>query len=159
MQRELSQKLHPDYIKASKVSSVISHVVTLLLVSGWLGFALWKDWTLIPVWIAYGVVLLSFIAFTWIVPIYEYRSFTFDVFEEELEIYSGIIFHSNKLVPMVRVQHVEVGSGPIMRKYELSSVTIVTAATKHEIKGLHKEDAEALKQRIGELAKVDEQHD
>ncbi|MFC6333881.1 PH domain-containing protein [Paenibacillus septentrionalis] len=159
MQRELARKLHPDYVKASKVSSVISHAVILLLVLGWLAFALWKDWTLVPVWIAGGVVLLSFVVYTWIVPVYEYRSFSFEVFEEEIEIKSGIIFHSNILVPMVRVQHIEVGSGPVMRKYKLASVTIVTAATKHEIKGLDKDEAEALKQHIGELAKVDEQHD
>jgi len=159
MQRELARKLHPDYVKASKVSSVISHAVILLLVLGWLAFALWKDWTLVPVWIAGGVVLLSFVVYTWIVPVYEYRSFSFEVFEEEIEIKSGIIFHSNILVPMVRVQHIEVGSGPVMRKYKLASVTIVTAATKHEIKGLVKDEAESLKQHIGELAKVDEQHD
>lgn len=159
MQRELTQKLHPDYVKASRLSSILFHIVTLLLVSGWLVFALWKDWTLVPVWIAYGILLVSFVLFTWIVPIYEFRSFSFEVFEEEIEIQSGIIFRSNILIPMVRVQHVEVGSGPIMRKYKLASVNIVTAATKHEIKGVHQQAAEELKQHIGELAKVDEQHD
>jgi len=159
MQRELAHRLHQDYIKASKLSNVIFHVVLLLLIGGWFAFAIWKDWTLIPVWITGGIVLLSFIVFTWIYPNYEYRSFSFEVFEEEIEIQSGIIFRSNILIPMVRVQHVEVGSGPIMRKYKLASITVVTAATKHEIKGIHQEEAEALKLRIGELAKVDEQHD
>lgn len=159
MQRELAEKLHRDYVKASKLSSIIFHVVVLVLISGWLALALWKDWTLVPVWIAYGVLLLSCVVFTWVVPIYEYRSFSFEVFEEEIEIQSGIVFRSNILIPMVRVQHVEVGSGPIMRKYKLASVNVVTAATKHEIKGVHQAAAEALKQRIGQLAKVDEQHE
>lgn len=159
MQRDLTQRLHQDYIKASKLSNLILHIILLLLVGGWLAFAIWKGWTLIPVWITAGVLLLSFIVFNWIYPKYEYRSFSFEVFEEEIEIQSGIIFRSNILIPMVRVQHVEVGSGPIMRKYKLASITIVTAATKHEIKGVHQDEAEALKLRIGELAKVDEQHE
>lgn len=159
MQRMLSQSLHQDYVKAAKLSSYVFHIVVLLLISGWLAFAIWKEWTLIPIWISYGVAIISLVVFTWIYPHYEYRSFSFEVFEEEIEIQSGIIFRSNILVPMVRVQHVEVGSGPIMRKYELASVKVVTAATKHEIKGVHQSDAEALKLHIGELAKLEEQHD
>jgi hypothetical protein len=58
---------------------------------------------------------------------------------------------------MVRVQHVELESGPLMRKYDLASVSIVTAATTHRISGLKQPEAQQLKRRIGILAKVDDQ--
>ena len=159
MNRELTQKLHKDYIKASKLTSYITHGIFLLLIITSLIVIFINDWTIIPINIAVAVWIISFVIFTYIVPAYEYRSFSFEVFDEELEIQSGIWFRSNILVPMNRVQHVEVGSGPIMRKYKLASLKVVTAAKEHEISGLHQSNAEALKLQIGELAKVDELHD
>jgi len=159
MNRELTQKLHKDYIKASKLTSYISHGIFIIIIIAALIVVLIKDWTMIPIYIAGAVWILSFVIFTYIMPSYEYRSFSFEVFDEELEIQSGIWFRSNVLIPMNRVQHVEVGSGPIMRKYKLASLKVVTAAKQHEISGLHQSNAEALKLQIGELAKVDELHD
>lgn len=159
MKRELTEKLHKDYIKALKLSSYITHAIFLLIVIAAFIVCALNDWTLIPAWIALGLTLLSFVSFTYLTPAYEYRSFSFEVFDEELEIQSGIWFRSNVLVPMNRVQHVELGSGPVMRKYNLASIKVVTAAKEHEISGLHRTDAEALKQQIGELAKVDEQYE
>jgi len=159
MGRELTQRLHLDFIKASRITSIIVHIVLLLVIVTWYSIAMLKAWTVLPVAIAGGVWLLSVIIFTIIVPTYEYRSFRFDVFDEEIEIQSGIIFQKNVLVPMNRVQHVELGSGPIMRRYKLASITVVTAATSHEISGLIREAAEELKVKIGELAKVEEPHE
>ncbi|QJD87245.1 PH domain-containing protein [Cohnella herbarum] len=57
---------------------------------------------------------------------------------------------------MVKVQHVELTSGPLMRKKELADVVIVTAATKHSIHGLEKDHAEAVQRRIAVWARVRE---
>ncbi|MCU6712519.1 PH domain-containing protein [Paenibacillus sp. J5C_2022] len=157
MNRELTKRLHRDYMKVYRISELISNGIFLLLIIGYLIAALLLDWTLIPVWICLPLLAVSLIVFTWIVPKVKYARFRYELFEEELEIESGIIFISNVLVPMVRVQHVELGSGPLMRKYGLASVKVVTAATTHEISGLKREDAEALKRRIGVLAKVDDE--
>lgn len=159
MGRELTQRLHLDFIKASRITSLIVHIVLVIVLTAWLVIAIVNNWTMLPLGIAGGVWLLSFVLFTIIVPAYQYRSFKFDVFEEELEIQSGIIFQKNVLVPMNRVQHVELGSGPIMRHFKLASITVVTAATSHEISGLFREAAEELKVKIGELAKVEEPHE
>lgn len=156
MNRELNRRLHRDYLKVYRISELISNGVFLAVILTYLGLALAFDWTLLPVWICAGLLVLSLLLFTWIVPEVKYRRFRYELFEEELEIESGIIFISNVLVPMVRVQHVELGSGPLMRKFELASISVVTAATTHKISGLKRDDAEQLKRSIGKLAKVDE---
>lgn len=156
MNRELSRRLHPDYLKVYRISEYISNGVFFALILTYLGLALAFDWTLLPVWICLGLLAISLVVFTWIVPKVKYARFRFELFEEELEIESGIIFISNVLVPMVRVQHVELGSGPLMRKFDLASVSVVTAATTHKISGLKRDDAEGLKRSIGKLAKVDD---
>ncbi|MDQ0115635.1 PH domain-containing protein [Paenibacillus harenae] len=157
MNNELTKRLHPDYIKVYRISELIMNGVFLLIIVAYSIVALWKDWTFIPVWISLGLFILSLVLFTWIIPKAKYARFQYELFEDELEIQSGLIFISNVLVPMVRVQHVELESGPLMRKFNLAGVSVVTAATTHKISGLKLEEAQQLKQRIGKLAKVDDQ--
>lgn len=157
MDRALTQRLHPDYLKVYRINWVITAVISMIIIIAYVVIAQWKDWTMIPVWIGLGVLLLECLLFVWIIPRVIYSRYKYELFENELEIQSGLIFITNVLVPMVRVQHVELETGPLMRKYQLAKVKIVTAATTHEISGLKLEEAQALKRRIGILAKVDEQ--
>ena len=157
MDRELTRRLHRDYITVYRISGLITHGVFLVFVAAYFTCALIWDWTLLPGWIALAVFVASLVLYTWIIPQMMYARFQYELFDDELEIQSGLIFLSNVLVPMVRVQHVELESGPLMRKYDLASVSIVTAATTHRISGLKQEEAQLLKRRIGILAKVDDQ--
>ena len=53
---------------------------------------------------------------------------------------------------MIRVQHVTIEQGPIMRKYGLAELHISTAATSHSIPGLTMYEAEMLKTKIAEIS-------
>ena len=57
---------------------------------------------------------------------------------------------------MVRVQHVDTSQGPILKKYDLANISISTAATTHVIPMLVTEEADRLRARISELARVAE---
>ncbi|OME71572.1 hypothetical protein BK120_33170 [Paenibacillus sp. FSL A5-0031] len=157
MNRKLTNRLHRDYITVYRISELITNGIFLALIIAYFCCATIWDWTLIPGWIALSIFAISFIMFTWVIPEMKYTRFSYELFDDELEIQSGLIFLSNVLVPMVRVQHVELESGPLMRKYDLASVSIVTAATTHRISGLKQSEAEQLKRKIGILAKVDDQ--
>ncbi|MGO4693848.1 PH domain-containing protein [Paenibacillus sp. 2TAB26] len=157
MNRKLTNRLHRDYITVYRISELITNGIFLALIIAYFSCATIWDWTLIPGWIALSIFAISFIMFTWVIPEMKYTRFSYELFDDELEIQSGLIFLSNVLVPMVRVQHVELESGPLMRKYDLASVSIVTAATTHRISGLKQTEAEQLKRKIGILAKVDDQ--
>lgn len=157
MIRQLTKQLHLDYIKVYRISGLISNGIFLTLIIAYFIIALAQDWTLLPGWISLIVFGITLVLFTWTIPEIKYKRFHYELFDDELEIQSGLIFISNVLVPMVRVQHVELESGPLMRKYDLASVSVVTAATTHTISGLKQEEAQKLKLRIGILAKVDDQ--
>ncbi|GGG81290.1 PH domain-containing protein [Paenibacillus radicis (ex Gao et al. 2016)] len=159
MNRPLSRRLDQDYITVYRISSLITHSIGYALIIAYTALAGSNQWTFLPAWIALAVVTLSAVWFTWFIPLWKYRSFQYELFDEELELASGIIFKKNVLIPMVRVQHVELESGPLMRKYKLASVKVVTAATTHEISGLKQDEASDLKRQIGLLAKVDDQDD
>lgn len=157
MIRQLTKRLHRDYITVYRISGFITHGIFLIFIIAYFIFAEWKDWTLVPGWISLSIFCVTFVLFTWIIPQMKHARFQYELFDDELEIQSGLIFISNVLVPMVRVQHVELESGPLMRKYDMASVSIVTAATTHRISGLKQTEAQRLKRRIGILAKVDDQ--
>ena len=112
-----------------------------------------------PYWIAIIAVIISAICtylFVFLFPELRFKRWRYEVFEQEIYIQHGILIVSRTLVPMIRVQHVDTKQGPILRKYQLASVTISTAATTHEIPALLEEDASELRDRISVLARVDD---
>ncbi|WP_373895139.1 PH domain-containing protein [Virgibacillus sp. CBA3643] len=106
--------------------------------------------------IAVLVSALSTYLFVFLFPGIRWKRWRYEVFEQEIYIQHGILIVSRTLVPMIRVQHVDTKQGPILRKFQLASVTISTAATTHEIPALLEEDASELRDRISALARVDE---
>ncbi|NMO95125.1 PH domain-containing protein [Paenibacillus lemnae] len=148
------RRCHPDYVKVSRISGIIGGVTLMTAAAAYLLLAQSKGWTLIPGWAALALFIIAFIWFTCIEPGLTYRTFGFKVSPEQLELASGYIWLSDTVVPMTRVQHVELESGPLLRRYGLAEVKVVTAAKTHVIKALEKTEAEQLKFRIGELAKV-----
>ncbi len=80
----------------------------------------------------------------------------YEVREQEIELQHGLFVVKRTLVPMVRVQHVDTEQGPILRKHDLASITISTAATSHTIPALVTAEADELRSRISVLARVAE---
>ncbi len=58
---------------------------------------------------------------------------------------------------MIRVQHVDTEQGPVLKKFGLATVSVSTAATTHNIPALALEEALELRDRIGILARVEEE--
>lgn len=91
-----------------------------------------------------------------IIPTLRWKRWRYEVREQEIELQHGIWIIKRTLVPMVRVQHVDTLQGPILRKYQLATIEITTAATKHEIPAVNMEEAEELRHAISRLARVAE---
>lgn len=110
-----------------------------------------------PFWISVlliGIELISTYFIIFLFPSLRWRCWRYDVRDEEIELQEGIFIVKRTLVPMIRVQHVDTVQGPILRKYQLASVIINTAATAHEIPALEESEAEELRRFISNLARV-----
>jgi uncharacterized protein len=110
-----------------------------------------------PFWISViliGIELISTYLFIFLLPSIKWRRWRYDVRDEEVELQEGIFIVKRTLIPMIRVQHVDTVQGPILRKYQLASVIINTAATSHEIPALEESEAEELRHFISNLARV-----
>jgi membrane protein YdbS with pleckstrin-like domain len=124
--------------------------------------------TAIPVWIATYqsllgfwflilaavITVLCFLLLCIILPPIRYMRWRYAVREDEIEIYRGIIVHKHIVVPLVRVQFIDTAQGPIMRPFGLASINISTAAGEQSIPGLLLPDADALRNRVADLAKL-----
>jgi membrane protein YdbS with pleckstrin-like domain len=91
-----------------------------------------------------------------IVPELRWRRWRWEVREHEIDLQRGILVVRRTLIPMARVQHVETERGLIGQALGLSTVEIHTAAGSHEIPLLRDRDAGAIRARIAELARTDD---
>lgn len=114
------------------------------------------DWPIVYVLAPVVLNLIATYLFLFPIPKLRYRRWCYELFEQEIYIQRGIFIMERTLVPMIRVQHVDTKQGPIMKHYGVASVSISTAATVHTIPALSEEDASDLRDRISELARVDE---
>ncbi|WP_172193758.1 PH domain-containing protein [Saccharibacillus qingshengii] len=154
------RRLHPDWIAASRLGSAYFYAIPLLIAAVLTILGSVFDWDWLPLWIGSLITLgfaLLFVFAVFRVPVMLYNRFGFAIFEEEIEIRKGLFLISETLIPMTKVQHVELEHGPILRKYGLAELKIVTAATTHSIAGLKSEEAEKFKRMIGELARRTEE--
>ncbi|WP_144513659.1 PH domain-containing protein [Bacillus sp. FJAT-22090] len=103
-----------------------------------------------------AVVLLIAYLLIYLFPRVRWMRWRYEVREQEIELQHGLFVVKRTLVPMVRVQHVDTEQGPILRKYDLASITISTAATNHTIPALITAEADELRARISVLARVAE---
>ncbi|MEI4770713.1 PH domain-containing protein [Psychrobacillus sp. FJAT-51614] len=106
--------------------------------------------------VAGAVVLLIAYLLIYLFPRVKWMRWRYEVREQEIELQHGLFVVKRTLVPMVRVQHVDTEQGPILRKYDLASITISTAATNHTIPALVTAEADELRGRISVLARVAE---
>lgn len=110
----------------------------------------------LPTWGFYTLIAIAFVLAIiniFIIQKLQWDRWRYKIYENEVELMHGVFVVRRVIIPMIRVQHVDTRQGPIMRRYKLSSVTISTAATTHEIPGLLVEKADMLRDHIAQLAR------
>lgn len=137
-----------------RISGAIYSLFSLLLAGGVIALVIVFNW---PTWIiaiALIVLLLEIYLVVMLIPTLRWKRWRYEVRENEIELQQGVLVIKRTLVPMIRVQHVDTRQGPILRKYQLATVTVSTAATVHEIPALDIGEAEELRLFISKLARV-----
>ena len=149
-----SHRLDPRMLRVRYVSDVIGIVaVAVLAVVAWLivrrlgGDVFW-------VYLVAGIVELVCVGDLLISPRVEMATWRYDVTPTDVDLYHGVFVKKRVLVPLVRVQHVQTKQGPLLRAHGLATVTISTAGESFEIPGLAEDDANELRDRVAELARL-----
>lgn len=149
-QKRISERALPVW----RISGGINSFFGLLICGAAVALTVIFDW---PSWIIAVAIILFIVEvyfFVYLFPLLKWRRWRYEVREQEIELQQGIFIVKRTLVPMIRVQHVDTKQGPILRKYNLATVTVSTAATVHEIPALELEEAEEMRVFISKLARV-----
>lgn len=106
----------------------------------------------ILLWIGVFLMVAAGIFFT-ILAVRQARMLGYVELEEELLVRKGIMFQSVTVVPYGRMQQVNLGTGPLLNRFGLANVELVTASasTDARITGVRREEAERLREKLTAL--------
>ena len=89
-----------------------------------------------------------------VVPSLRWRRWRWELRDEELDLRHGLVTEVRTIVPISRVQHVEVRRTPLASALGLSEVVVHTAAGTTEVPAMDEWAAVAVRDRIADLARV-----
>lgn len=152
---EVFQVLDPRVIGLWRLTKCIGFAVVGLLLS----IPLASVALLVPGgWISVALVVAFLggllVWFGYFRPARLYRRWSYRIDEKVLELRYGNLFRVRRLIPLSRLQHVDLHRGPLERKFGLASLVLYTAGTHaaiHGIPGLDAEEAVRLRDRLIEL--------
>lgn len=101
--------------------------------------------------LAPSVALVVFTSLVIWIPGFRYRSWAFRLTEQELLLERGILNRVRTIVPLRRVQHLDVSQDLVEREFDLGKLIVHTAGTRSSevvLPGLRLEEAESLRDRI-----------
>lgn len=147
------QSLHPR-IRLVWLSVATLVAVVVGSVAGSLGVA----YTDVPEASAavFLVVLVLGVAYQW----KRYSIWGFEIRDDSVYLRYGVLVRVQKVVPFVRIQHIDSRRGPVERVVGLASLVVYTAGSRGadvRIPGLLPEEADELRERLKELA-IEEEH-
>jgi membrane protein YdbS with pleckstrin-like domain len=107
--------------------------------------------SVLPPGLLVGVALLIAILAVIVLPARRYRGWGYAEQEDELHVRSGLLVRVLTVVPLARVQHIDVARGPLERRYGLATLVLHTAGTRGAIvslPGLAHEEAGRLRDHV-----------
>ncbi len=132
-----------------RVSLIISAVIAFPVLAGIVSLA-FSDTLLV---ILVSIVALMTIGTIILLPELRWRRWRYQVHAHEIELHHGLVWRTCTVVPLTRVQHVDVRQGPLERGFGLSAVVFHTAAEEHKIPALDKNEANSVRNQIATLTR------
>lgn len=149
--------LDPKWLMLERVSSAISYVVFIAIAGTVCYFVGRKAEPPIP-YILAGILVAAvplLLWLTWFWPKWAYRRWSYLIGPKLIELRYGVIWQSSVMVPISRLQHVDMQRGPLERKLGLASLVLHTAGTQdatHTIPGLEFQTASLLRDQLIDVA-------
>ncbi|MGZ8998483.1 MAG: PH domain-containing protein [Allosphingosinicella sp.] len=98
-----------------------------------------------------GPVFLLILYLVILSPGRQYRAWGYWMDSEDLRLSSGVWIRTEVLVPLDRVQHIDLSQGPIEKGFGVSRLIVHTAGTQYSrvaLPGLSRQDAERMRDEI-----------
>ena len=105
----------------------------------------------VPNGLLLGAALLVLLYLAVLAPPRRYRAWGYGLDSEELQVRRGVWTRVHTMVPLDRVQHIDVSQGPLERAFGICSLVLHTAGTLHSqivLPGLARGTAEGIRDEI-----------
>ena len=141
--------LERSYLKVSRISFLISILIVIAI--GVTAFILLKEIQAPVIILSTAGFFLLLTIWGWIANTLSFNYSGYALREKDILFRRGWLIRKVKIVPLKRVQHVSLQSGPIERRFGLASVSIYTAGSEEAdftIKGISSINAQQIKDWI-----------
>jgi len=134
---------------------IMTALVPLISIGPMVPLVIFLD--IIPLWTRILVALSLIALITLLVLLYVrrwYQRYRYWLQTEGLSIRKGVFWRSLTLVPKNRVQHIDIESGPLDRRYDLVKLIVHTAGTRNasiSLPGLLQAEAVSLRKQLLDL--------
>jgi len=149
-------QLDPGYILVLRLSAFIWAVIISIPI--FIGDAVLADKGYIDLFIISAPLAMILLLMIMVIPKRRYNRWGYNMGDAQIQIVRGYLFYTDTIVPYNRVQHIDVGQGPIERLFGLSSLVLHTAGTHNStviLPGLRRAVAEEMRDTIREHIKAD----
>ena len=150
------QRLDPRAVGYWRIAGILPGIIlgSLLAAPVVFGLSAVGDSMGLQVGTAAAIATITLFVRVVIAPPIRWRIWAYRVTDDQLFIQRGFLVIRRTLIPLARVQNVDTAQGPIARRFGLSEVSVATAAGTMTIPALADDVAEALRDRIAELARL-----
>ncbi|RKQ30249.1 PH domain-containing protein [Oceanobacillus halophilus] len=156
--KEPTQRISPKTIKVWRITDTLSIIGFLCL----LGFLLflhnyysWSPWIEYVIYGFLALTAVSAIMELLIIPVYKQKTWRYEIDHHCIQLkHGGAIKKTHMVIPMDKVYYVDTYQGPLLQKYQLSTIKIGTVGYVHEIPGIPVEEATEIRNYIAYLAGI-----
>lgn len=143
------QRVERGQLWVMRVHAVIPALILL-------GVARFVEWRLQEeIGLPWGAILWPLLVLAILVvivaPARRYKALGYQLDDQELQVARGVLVRTETMVPLNRVQHIDVSQGPVERAFKVSRLVLHTAGTMNSLvvlPGLARETAEAMRDSI-----------
>ena len=141
--------LEKSYLKVFRIALLI--VTLVITVPLTIGSSVFLDLSwLFKILVFFIIWLLFYGLFHWY-SIHWFKAYRYELNTAGLKIHKGVFWQQQNMVPRNRVQHIDITTGPLERRYNLSKLVVHTAGTRNAtitLPGLLHQDAANLRQEL-----------
>jgi membrane protein YdbS with pleckstrin-like domain len=143
------QSLERGYLTVLRVRSALGWLIFAAMAAVADGYLQWRL-GLPPGVVAGPVIALAFLSIVLLVP-GRWRRWGYAFTDRELHVASGWLTRTHTIVPLSRVQHIDVSQGPIERSAGVATLSLHTAGTENSLvvlPGISRQRAEEIRDAI-----------
>lgn len=155
--QEPTQTISPKATKLWRIEALIFFSIIFIIASVLLVMAYyfsWMMWIKIVLYILIAYIFIQAVVSIAIKPIYLQRTWRYEISDDFIQLKNGFLTVQYTVIPTIKIEYVTADQGPLLRKYNLASITIGTVASSHTIPALPEDEAHRLRYEIAQIAKI-----